>query len=111
MNAVRGRWLRAAGWMLLLLGALALVVWRQSLGLELERAQRVIEARNERADAERVEVTRSLQTLQSRARVVRHARDSLNMRLPEDDEIVLIPVPRADIPAPSAVAAAREEGP
>lgn len=86
------RLLPVFGWLLLLLGALALVVWRQTRGLELERALRAVQNERAVAEAERLAEVRRIQELSSRARVVRLARERLGMHLPSDREIVFIPV-------------------
>lgn len=94
MSATRRRpgWVRALGWLLLLLGSLSLVTWRQTRGLALERAVRELETEQARANAERVELSRRIEHLRSRSRVVAVARDRLGMHLPGDHEIVFLPV-------------------
>ncbi len=74
---------------LLLLG-LAAVVRRQSRGLELMRA--VERARAERAvvEAQRAELTRRIEWLESRSRVT-EAAGRRGMRLPSGSEIVILP--------------------
>ena len=93
-------WLRAAGWLGLILASLFVVTWRQTRGLELERTLRDLETRQDLAEAERVEHVRRIETLRSRARVVRVARERLGMRLAVGDEIVFLPghilAPEAD---------------
>jgi len=92
----------ALGCALLLLG-LAQVVRRQSRGLELVRA--VERARAERAveEAQRAELVRRIDWLQSRAHVAEVA-GRRGMRLPSGMEIVILPEtppapPSADRPA------------
>lgn len=80
------------GWLLLLLSSLALVVWRQTRGVALERELRALETDHAVIEAERVELVREIQTLSSRARIVRIARDRLGMHLPADQEIIFLPV-------------------
>lgn len=92
MKRRRPAWLRMAGWMLLLLGSLFLVTWRQTRGLALEQALRELETRHAMAEAERVELVRRIEQLQSRSRVVRVARERLGLHLPTDGEIVFLPV-------------------
>jgi cell division protein FtsL len=74
-----------------LLAALSLVTWRQSRTrealVELDRVQRAISL----VEAERAELQRRIQVLESRGRVVRDARERLGMRNPEAGEIVLLP--------------------
>src|SRR5690606_25754667 len=48
-------WLRAAGWLALVVGSLFLVTWRQTRGLEPEAALRDLETRLDLAEAERIE--------------------------------------------------------
>jgi len=85
--------LRAVGWLALLLGAMALVVWRQTRGVELQREIRALDGERALADAERLELATRIQALQSRARVVQVARDRLGMHLPADSEVVMVPLP------------------
>lgn len=92
-------WLRAAGWLTLILASLFVVTWRQTYGLELETALREIETRRELAEAERVEHIRRIETLRSRARVVRVARERLGMRLAIGDEMVFLPAAGGGAPA------------
>ena len=76
---------------LALLGALGLVVWRQSRALE---ALALLDtSRREKAllIADQAELERRIQQLESRARVVPRARDALGMRTPEAAEIVILP--------------------
>lgn len=91
----RRGWVRVMGWTMLILTSLLLVTWRQTRGLELERELRRLEADRAIAEAERVELVRRVEELRSRARIVRVARTRLGMHLPEDDEIVFLPAPRA----------------
>lgn len=90
----RGRpgWVGALGWLLLLLGSLSLVTWRQTRGLALERQLRELETERAMREAERVELTREIERLRSRSRIVQVARDRLGMHLPQDSEIVFLPV-------------------
>jgi cell division protein FtsL len=75
-----------------LLVALTLVIWRQSRALEVLRS--VDQMRSERviAEAERSELTRRIQRLESRGRVVADARDRLSMHVPSANEIVILPL-------------------
>jgi cell division protein FtsL len=73
-----------------LLASLSMVVWRQS---RAQDALRVLEAaRAERAlvEAERSALTRRIQRLESRARVVAVAGERFGMRVPSADEIVIL---------------------
>lgn len=88
-------WFRFLGWLALLLCALFLVTWRQTRALELETALRNLETRRALLASERVELDRSIETLRSRARVVRVARERLGMHVAVGDEIVFLPAPAA----------------
>src|SRR5690606_23591609 len=104
-SARRPGWLRAFGWLVLLLGSLALVTWRQTRALELEGELREIETPRAMAEAALVARVPPVERLRSRARIVRVARERLGMHLPEGDEIVFLSVEAT--PAASAV---EEEG-
>lgn len=75
-----------------LLASLTLVVWRQSQALavlrELEQArrERVVE------EARRSALLRRVEQLESRARISEVAHDRFGMRLPEGNEIVILPL-------------------
>lgn len=75
----------------LLLAALSLVTWRQSRALEdlaeLDHLRREISLMS----AERNELERRIQSLESRGSVVPAARERLRMRAPTAEEIVLLP--------------------
>jgi hypothetical protein len=74
-----------------LLGSLSLVVWRQSRALELLRELDVLLTDRAIAEAARSELTRRIEYLESRARVVRDA-GRLGLRVPSSDEIVILPL-------------------
>ena len=88
----RAGWVGALGWLLLLLSSLSLVTWRQTRGLALEREVREQETARAVREAERVELSRRIERLRSRSRIVQVARDRLGMHLPQDSEIVFLPV-------------------
>ena len=98
--------LRVAALLACLLGALAVVVGRQTQGVALQREIRELEGERAGSEAARLERETRIQSLQSRARVVRVARERLDMHLPADSEVVLVPLPRE---APAA-AGDDEEG-
>lgn len=98
-------WLRAIGWIALVLSSLFVVTWRQTHGLELEAELRELETRRELAEAERIEHVRRIEALRSRARVVRVAGSRLGMHVAVGDEIVFLPA------VPGAVADPNEERP
>lgn len=87
--------LRVAGWMLLLLGSFATVVWRQTRGVALERELRTVYDDAGIVEARRLELVQRVQELGNRRRIVQVAGARLGMHLPEDREIVLVPVPVA----------------
>lgn len=102
-------WLRAVGWLALLLSALFVVTWRQTRGLELDAALRDLATQHELAEAERLEHQRNIQRLRSRARVLRVARERLGMRLAVGDEIVFLPAAGAVAPAAASETAEEAE--
>lgn len=94
-----------------LLASLTLVVWRQSRALEV--LERLDETRRARVveEARRSVLLRRVEQLESRARVSEAARDRFGMRLPEDGEIVILPLrtlPAGLAGAPEPESGARE---
>jgi cell division protein FtsL len=90
--AVRGRhWI--AFWLVSLLGALWLVIARQTAALNAARA--LTDLRQERAALEgrRAELDRRVRAAQSRAVLLPRAQKQ-GLRLPADTEIILLPAPR-----------------
>jgi cell division protein FtsL len=77
----------------LLYASLALVVWRQSRALEELRG--LDSARSERAilQAERADLQREIQRLESRARIIAVAGARLDLRTPSAHEIVFLQSP------------------
>lgn len=89
----------------LLLGSLSLVVWRQSRALELLRDLDQTRTARAIAEADRSELTRRIEYLESRARVVGAAALQLGMRVPSADEIVILPLgDRIQSMAPASLA-------
>lgn len=86
-----GPFLRAGFALAALLGSLALVTWRQSRAFEalehLDELRRLTSV----AEAERVDLERTIQVLESRARVVPEARERLGMHTPAASELVILP--------------------
>ena len=74
-----------------LLAALGMVTWRQSRALESLASLDELRGRMSVASAERVELEREIQVLESRAHVVPAARDQLGMHIPEGAELVTLP--------------------
>jgi cell division protein FtsL len=105
-TARRAGWIPAFGWIFLLLGSLLLVTWRQTRGRQLEQALSVVEQKRATAEAERVELARRIEQLRSRSRIVRVARERLGMHLPDDREIIFLPIPtdRPDLDHPAIAA-------
>lgn len=75
-----------------LLGSLTLVIWRQSRALETLRTIDQLRSARVLAEAERSELLRSIQTLESRGRVVADAQTRLGMHVPSATEIVILPL-------------------
>ena len=75
-----------------LLCALSAVIWRQSLALEMLRDLDRLRDGRALAEAERSDLIRKIEQLESRAAVVAAARDRLGMRVPVADEIVILPL-------------------
>jgi len=103
----RPGWVAALGWLVLLLISLLLVTWRQTQGLAMERELRELESERAVLDTERVGLSRQIEELRSRSRVLRVARARLGMQLPEEHEIVFLPVESHASAAGSAVRVAR----
>jgi len=85
-----GSFLRAALAVLVLLGSLALVTWRQSRAFET--AARLDEVRRQIsvAEAEKVDLERHIQVLESRTHVVPAARARLGMHTATTSELVIL---------------------
>lgn len=73
-----------------LLAALSLVTWRQARALEALQVLDAVERELSLVEAERADLHRRIQTLESRGRVVPAARDRLGMRTPSSGEIILL---------------------
>jgi cell division protein FtsL len=82
---------RAAFAFTVLLGALGLVTWRQSRALEALGSLDDIRRELSVGEAEQVELERTIQVLESRARVVPAARERLGMHTPKGSEFVILP--------------------
>lgn len=83
--------IRAVLAVVVLLGSLGLVTWRQSRAFETLARLDEIRTRTSLSVAERVELDRRIQWLESRARVVPAARDRLGMHTPAASELVILP--------------------
>ena len=74
-----------------LLGALGLVTWRQSRAFEALRERDDTRRLVSVNEAERIDLARTIQVMESRAQVVPRARDELGMHLPDATELVFLP--------------------
>lgn len=88
-----------------LLAALTLVIWRQSNALETLRELDKLRDSRALAEAERSDLLRKIERLESRNHVVTSARDRLGMRVPLADEIVILPLQRESNASSRAIAA------
>ncbi|HEX6008433.1 MAG TPA: hypothetical protein VFY80_10745 [Burkholderiales bacterium] len=87
----------------LLLCALTLVIWRQSDALATLRELDRVRAARALAEAERSDLLRDIEHLESRAVVVTAAGDRLGMRVPSVHEIVILPLqPKAAPQSPTS---------
>jgi len=86
---------RAAAAVGVLLLALGLVVWRQSRALEALADVDEVRSRRAVLEAERTELERRIQTLESRGWVLPEAERRLGLRTPQASEIVILPGERS----------------
>jgi len=93
-----------AAYAVVLVAALASVVWRQTVGRERFRELEKVREEVAVAQAERDELTTRILELQRRDRIVRYATERLGMHVARDEEVVLLPVPT------SAAARAKSAG-
>ena len=95
--ARRGRsWIAIAlvGFVLVAAG----VILRRSYGVTESRAMRELDRRRAQLVAERVQLESDIRDLSSRVRLGPVAEQRLNMRVPNDSQVVILPLPtrRAD---------------
>lgn len=83
--------LRVAAAVVTLLGSLSLVTWRQSRALETLARLDDLRRQTSLAEAERIELQRGIQVLESRVRIVPAARERLGMHLAATTEMVFLP--------------------
>ena len=76
---------------LVLAASLILVAWRQGRALEALAALDAVRHERVLAEAEKSEMERRIEYLESRGRVVGEARTRLHMRTPDASEIRLLP--------------------
>jgi cell division protein FtsL len=88
-----------------LLAALTLVIWRQSNALVTLRALDKLRDSRALAEAERSDLMRQIEQLESRTHVVTAARDRLGMRVPLANEIVILPLQREETSVQRPIAA------
>ena len=96
-----------AAYAVVLVAALASVVWRQTVGRERFRELEKVREEVAVAQAERDELTTRILELQRRDRITRYAQERLGMHVARDEEVVLLPVPASAAPRPDSAA---EEG-
>ena len=77
----------------LLFASLSLVVWRQSRALEALRGLDAARAERALLQAQRAELQREIQQLESRARIGAVAGERLGLRVPAASEIVILQLP------------------
>jgi cell division protein FtsL len=85
--------IRMSAALALLFASLALVVWRQSRALEELRALDAVRSERAVLQAERSDLQRDIQRLESRARIVAVAGERLKLRTPGAGEIVFLQAP------------------
>ena len=86
-----------AAYAVLLVGALASVVWRQTVGRDRFRELEKVREEVAVAEAERDELTTRILELQRRDRIARYAEQRLGMHVARDEEIVLLAVPASAV--------------
>ncbi len=74
-----------------LLSSLSLVTWRQSRAFEVLERVDDLHGQISIAEAERVDLQHTIQTLESRAWIVPEARKRLGMHTPDASELVILP--------------------
>lgn len=81
---------RAALTVAVLLLALGFVTWRQSRAFEVLGELEEVRRASAEARAERIDLERGIQALESRSRVVPAARSRLGMHTPDASELVIL---------------------
>ncbi|MEX2467969.1 MAG: hypothetical protein WD995_13750 [Gemmatimonadota bacterium] len=82
---------RAALTLAVLLLSLGFVTWRQSRTFEVLRDLEDVRRASAEVRAERIDLERGIQTLESRSHVVPAARSRLGMHTPDASELVILP--------------------
>ena len=95
-----------------LLASLSLVVWRQGRAYALLRELDAVRSARAIEEAQRADLNRRIQMLESRGRVVADAQARLGLRVPTADEIVILPLGSTTLPESSSEAklAAGDDG-
>jgi cell division protein FtsL len=93
-----------------LLGALTMVIWRQSQSFETLRVLDRLRDTRALAEAERSDLLRKIEHLESRAVVVEAAQQRLGMRVPSASEIVILPLAPARVRTATASSIALSGG-
>lgn len=86
-----GPFLRAGFAVVALLSSLWTVTWRQGRAFQVLAQLDDVRRQISVADAELVELERSIQVLESRARIVPEARERLGMHIAASTELVILP--------------------
>ncbi|HSJ24377.1 MAG TPA: cell division protein FtsL [Longimicrobiales bacterium] len=95
----------------LLFSSLALVVWRQSRALEELRGLDAVRGERVVLQAERSELQREIQWLESRSRIAAVAAQRLGLRTPGSDEIQFLQLPEdVEWPLPGGAGSVRVAG-
>lgn len=93
--ALKGRhWLTL--WLLAVLAALSLVVWRQTDAIRTARALAQTRAERTELEGKRADFLRRIREAESRGSLVPRAQSSLGLRQAADSEIIFLPMPPAD---------------
>lgn len=80
-----------------LVASLCVVVWRQSRAMDGLRGVDGLRREYAVLVAERVDLARTLERLESRSRIVAFARTELDMHIPATREVVVMPLPRGGL--------------
>ena len=81
------------------------VIWRRSAGFARERELRALDGRRAELEAQRARLELDIRDLSSRARLAPVAEQRLNMRYPNDSQVVYLS--RHGAPSPGSASGAR----
>jgi len=91
--ALKGRhWLML--WLLAVLGALSLVVWRQTDAIRIARALEQTRAERTELEGKRTDLVRRIRAAESRGALVPRVQSRLGLRQAADSEIIFLQMPR-----------------